>query len=142
MIKRLAALLAVLALVAAACGGTSESDDATTTTAASTDETTQTTAGGGGGLRVVGVNPPGLRVDELGERVHVGVFELDQRSVVEDRLWQGMLLGELGLRFLAEGVETDEQERFLLEAGCPCGQGFGLGVPLSAEDSASLFFAD
>jgi general L-amino acid transport system substrate-binding protein len=49
MIKRLAVLLAVLALVAAACGGTSESDDETTTTAATTDDTTETTAGGGGG---------------------------------------------------------------------------------------------
>ena len=49
MIKRLAVLLAVLALVAAACGGTSESDDETTTTAATTEDTTETTAGGGGG---------------------------------------------------------------------------------------------
>lgn len=48
MIKRLAVLLAVLALFAAACGGTSESDDTTSTTAATTDETTATTAGGGG----------------------------------------------------------------------------------------------
>jgi len=45
MIKRLAVLLAVLAMVAAACGGTSETDDATTTTAAVTDDTTATTAG-------------------------------------------------------------------------------------------------
>ena len=52
MIKRLAVLLAVLALVAAACGGTSESEDTTSTTAAPTDDTTATTAGGtddGGG---------------------------------------------------------------------------------------------
>ncbi|MDJ0924268.1 MAG: amino acid ABC transporter substrate-binding protein [Acidimicrobiia bacterium] len=48
MIKRLAVLIAVLALFAAACGGTSESDDATTTTAATTDEAPETTAGGGG----------------------------------------------------------------------------------------------
>ena len=46
MIKRLAVLLAVLALFAAACGGTSETDDAPTTTAATTDDgtTTETTA--------------------------------------------------------------------------------------------------
>lgn len=42
MIKRLAVLLAVLAMVAAACGGTSDTDDTTTTTAA--DGTTETTA--------------------------------------------------------------------------------------------------
>ena len=60
------------------------------------------------------------------------------------RLVRGLvkLLGELGLRFLAEGVETEEQERFLLEVGCPCAQGFGLGVPLSAADSEGLFSAD
>lgn len=46
MIKRLAVLLAVLAMLAAACGGTSETDDTTTTTAATTedDTTTETTA--------------------------------------------------------------------------------------------------
>lgn len=47
MIKRLAILLAVLAMFAAACGGTSETDDTTETTAAATDDTTATTAGGG-----------------------------------------------------------------------------------------------
>jgi general L-amino acid transport system substrate-binding protein len=45
MIKRLAVLLAVLAMVAAACGGSSESDDTTSTTAAPTDDTTATTQG-------------------------------------------------------------------------------------------------
>ena len=52
MIKRLAVLLAVLAMVAAACGGSSESEDTTSTTAATTDDTTATTAAGtddGGG---------------------------------------------------------------------------------------------
>ncbi len=44
MIKRLAVLLAVLAMVAAACGGSSESEDTTSTTAATTDEAPATTA--------------------------------------------------------------------------------------------------
>ena len=42
MIKRLAVLLAVLALVAAACGGESETDDTTETTAAVTETTAAT----------------------------------------------------------------------------------------------------
>jgi general L-amino acid transport system substrate-binding protein len=46
MIKRLAVLLAVLAMFAAACGGTSETE-VTETTAGTTDDTTATTAGGG-----------------------------------------------------------------------------------------------
>ncbi len=44
MIKRLAVLLAVLAIVATACGGTSETEDTTATTVAA-DDTTATTAG-------------------------------------------------------------------------------------------------
>jgi general L-amino acid transport system substrate-binding protein len=49
MIKRLAALLAVLALFAAACGGDSETEETTTTTAAPQDTATTTTAATGGG---------------------------------------------------------------------------------------------
>jgi general L-amino acid transport system substrate-binding protein len=44
MIKRLAVLFAVLAIVATACGGTSETEDTTATTVAA-DDTTATTAG-------------------------------------------------------------------------------------------------
>ncbi len=44
MIKRLAVLFAVLAIVATACGGTSETEDSTATTVAA-DDTTATTAG-------------------------------------------------------------------------------------------------
>ncbi len=47
MLKRLAVLFAVLALVAAACGGSDDSADTTTTVAGG--DTTETTAAGGGG---------------------------------------------------------------------------------------------
>ena len=46
MIKRLAVLLAVLALVAAACGGESESEETTTTSAETTETTAAQTDGG------------------------------------------------------------------------------------------------
>ena len=37
---------------------------------------------------------------------------------------------ELGCKVICEGVETEEQHRFVLEAGCHCGQGFLLYRPM------------
>jgi EAL domain-containing protein (putative c-di-GMP-specific phosphodiesterase class I) len=39
----------------------------------------------------------------------------------------------LGLTLTAEGIETPEQHRFLLEAGCELGQGFGFAKPQDAK---------
>jgi len=49
------------------------------------------------------------------------------------------LVRALGKVAVAEGVETAEQRRFLVEQGCPLAQGFLLGTPVGAEDiSAAL----
>ena len=40
----------------------------------------------------------------------------------------------LGLSVLAEGIETPEQENFLVDIGCESGQGFLFSPALSAED--------
>jgi diguanylate cyclase (GGDEF)-like protein/PAS domain S-box-containing protein len=45
----------------------------------------------------------------------------------------GMAQG-LGLKTVAEGVETKEQAEFLLEQGCDYGQGYYFSKPLNAED--------
>jgi diguanylate cyclase (GGDEF)-like protein len=48
------------------------------------------------------------------------------------------MAGELGLQVTAEGVETEAQYRFLSEAGCHLGQGFGYARPQPAEDFLRL----
>ena len=40
----------------------------------------------------------------------------------------------LRMRTVAEGIESDRQRRFLAEAGCPLGQGFALGRPVSVDE--------
>lgn len=42
------------------------------------------------------------------------------------------MAGSLGMRVVAEGVESREQLEFLRERGCPCLQGFYFGIPMSA----------
>lgn len=44
----------------------------------------------------------------------------------------------LGIHTLAEGVETKEQQEFLLSAGCEALQGFQLSKPLSQDDLVRL----
>ena len=46
------------------------------------------------------------------------------------------LAHELGMECIAEGVERDDQERFLLEAGCEYAQGNHYGRPMQAEGIA------
>jgi len=47
----------------------------------------------------------------------------------------------LAMRAVAEGVETDAQRAFLVEAGCPLGQGFALGRPLPAGPATDVLLA-
>jgi diguanylate cyclase (GGDEF)-like protein/PAS domain S-box-containing protein len=48
-----------------------------------------------------------------------------------------VLARNLGLQCLAEGIETEAQLAFLLERGCPLGQGFLFGRPMPAADFAA-----
>jgi len=46
----------------------------------------------------------------------------------------------LGLNVIAEGVETEDQWRFLLNEGCPEGQGFLFGKPTVEADFTALVY--
>ena len=49
-------------------------------------------------------------------------------------------LGEkLGMRPHAEGVETEEQRRFLLQNGCQYGQGYLFAKPVPADEILDLY---
>jgi diguanylate cyclase (GGDEF)-like protein len=48
----------------------------------------------------------------------------------------------LGLEPIAEGVETDEQRRFLIGCGCVFGQGFFFSRPVPAADIERRYFGD
>lgn len=48
----------------------------------------------------------------------------------------------LGLNVVAEGIETDEQLQFLIEKGCPQGQGYFLNKPFKAEEILILLGKD
>ena len=44
---------------------------------------------------------------------------------------------QLGLKVIAEGIETEEQIQYLHKNGCDMGQGFFLGKPMTASDFAA-----
>jgi EAL domain-containing protein (putative c-di-GMP-specific phosphodiesterase class I) len=63
------------------------------------------------------------------DRVFVqgATFESDKRAITEAVL---AMARELGLHVVAEGVETEEQLRFLAERGCQAVQGYLFAKPL------------
>ncbi len=60
----------------------------------------------------------------------IGVHRRDE-DVVELVL---QLASRFGLKVIAEGVETDQQRKFLAERKCDFAQGFGLGRPMPADE--------
>jgi diguanylate cyclase (GGDEF)-like protein/PAS domain S-box-containing protein len=51
------------------------------------------------------------------------------------------LANQLGLRTIAEGVESEEQCRFLIDAGCRIAQGFLFSRPLSAPHFEAIYLS-
>ncbi len=48
---------------------------------------------------------------------------------------------KLGIKVVAEGIETEEQRLALLQAGCDFGQGYLFSKPVTAEDFERLILA-
>ena len=49
---------------------------------------------------------------------------------------------KLGIRVIAEGVETEAQRELLAGAGCDCAQGYLYSRPVPAADFEATFFAE
>jgi diguanylate cyclase (GGDEF)-like protein/PAS domain S-box-containing protein len=97
-----------------------------------------------------------LAIDDFGtghsslsrlKNLPVDILKIDRsfiRDVADDRDAASMvkaivqLAESLGMVSLAEGIETEEQWRFLLGEGCKLGQGFLFGRPVSAEEITAL----
>ncbi len=76
-------------------------------------------------------------------RLSVEELKIDQafvRDMLEDPDDEAIVVGVIGLgrafglRVVAEGVESPQQARHLVDLGCPIVQGYGMGRPMSAED--------
>ena len=64
---------------------------------------------------------------------------LDDRNGVNRHIMKAMteIAGEMGVHTLAEGMETEEQRRFLQEIGCELAQGYLFHKPEPLEDTFS-----
>jgi len=61
--------------------------------------------------------------------------EVVVRTIVE-------LAHNLGLKIVAEGIETKEQKYILMESGCDLGQGYFISKPINPEEFEEKFLAD
>jgi len=52
------------------------------------------------------------------------------------------LAHSMGMQAIAEGIETAEQHRFLVEQGCGLGQGFLFARPMPGNDIAARFLSE
>lgn len=83
-----------------------------------------------------------LPIDKLKiDRSFVAAMEAgsDETALVRAIITMGHVIG---LEIVAEGIETDDQQRMLTEAGCDLGQGFRLGRPVAAAEILELLSAD
>jgi diguanylate cyclase (GGDEF)-like protein len=73
---------------------------------------------------------------KIAQELVAGV-DVDSRSAAVVRAAIG-LAQELGIEVIAEGVETEGQEKFLLSAGCAYAQGYRFSRPVTAAQATEL----
>lgn len=66
------------------------------------------------------------------------IFDCEDNATIVKTIIQ--LSKNLGMRVIAEGVETPEQEEFLIALGCNEGQGYWYGKPATATEVRARFF--
>lgn len=74
-----------------------------------------------------------LKVDEIKiDQSFIRCLQTDpgSRAIVDSTI---QLVHNLGLKVVAEGIETEEAERYLKDAGCDIGQGYFYSKPLPAD---------
>jgi len=78
-----------------------------------------------------------LKIDQsfIKEIEQLGEFSMRSRTLIRTFV---NLAGSLGVRLLAEGIESDGQFQYLSEIGCEVGQGFLLGMPMPATHIENL----
>ncbi len=100
-----------------------------------------------------------LAIDDFGaghsslsrlNQMRVSMLKIDRQFIggLEDESGTAVLTASivqlarnLGLEPLAEGIETEEQRRFLLAHGCDLGQGFYFSRPVPADQVPALYHA-
>jgi len=108
-------------------------------------------------LRALHENGFKLAIDDFGtgytpparlQNLHVDILKIDHplvRDLPDDSEVGGFVEGVihfargLGIAALAEGVETEEQRRFLVDKGCKLGQGYLFSRPISGGDLHALW---
>lgn len=68
------------------------------------------------------------------------IFDIEDDAIIVKTIIQ--LSKNLGMQVIAEGVETLEQERFLIELGCDEGQGYLYSKPVIAAEANETFLKD
>lgn len=110
-------------------------------------------------LKILSANGVAVALDDFGtgfaSLTHLKQFPVDlikiDRSFIDDLASDGAdtaivqavvgLGRSLGMKVVAEGIETASQQRFLRDLGCPLGQGFLFGKAMSASFTEQILGA-